>query len=95
MKIAVSISDDEKICPHLGKAKSFCIFIKENNSIKFVEIRSTKGNYQNHIIDDIEDCQVVISGQIGEGMIKSLALKGIKAIVENETQNVLEAVNKV
>ena len=31
---------------------------------------------------------MVISGQIGEGMIASLALKGIKAIVETETKNV-------
>lgn len=95
MKIAVSVGGDEKICPHLGKAKIFLVFVKEGNKVNFLEVRETEGNPQNHIISDIEDCQVVISGEIGEGMMNSLQKNGIKGVVEKETTDVMKAIQNL
>jgi predicted Fe-Mo cluster-binding NifX family protein len=92
MKIAVSIDKEGFIAPHLGKCKLFQIFIKEGDQIKFQEERETEGNHQNHIIDEIMDCDCVISAQIGDGMIENLKSLGIKPIVENVVLDPFEAV---
>ena len=93
MKIAVSINEEGLIAPHLGKCKLFQIFFREGNLIEFLEERETDGNHQNHIIDDIMDCDYVISAQIGEGMIENLKSLGIKPVVENKVSDPFEAVN--
>jgi len=82
MKIAVSIDEEGLIAPHLGKCKLFMIFFKKGGLIEFVEERNTQGNHQNHIIEEIIDCDYVISSQIGDGMIESLKNMGIEPIVE-------------
>jgi predicted Fe-Mo cluster-binding NifX family protein len=81
MKIAVSVDKKGAIAPHLGKCKLFHIYKKEGNNIEFFEEIETDGNYQNHIIEDIMDCDYVISAQIGEGMIENLKSVGIEPVV--------------
>ncbi|WP_018247474.1 NifB/NifX family molybdenum-iron cluster-binding protein [Orenia marismortui] len=95
MKIAVSVNSSEEIVSHLGKAKIFYIYSKGPEGICFLDIRVTDGNHQNHIIEDIKDCDIVISGKIGEGMINSLGDLGIEAIVDEETLNPIEAISKL
>lgn len=81
MKIAVSVDEEGNVAPHLGKCKLFHIYTKECNKIEFLEEIETDGNYQNHIIEDIADCDYVISAQIGEGMIENLKSLGIEPVV--------------
>ncbi|GAB6098734.1 hypothetical protein JCM16358_06130 [Halanaerocella petrolearia] len=95
MKVAVSVNNEGEIIPHLGKCKLFKVFKKDDENIQFIEDRITDGNHQNHIIEDINDCDIVISGQIGKGMIKNLAQLGIEAIVEEETDDPIKAISKI
>ena len=95
MRIAVSVDGNEKISKHLGKCKTFLIFEKENENVNFGEVRTTDGNHQNHVIEDIKDCQYVISAKIGEGMVANLEKMGIKAVEESETDDPMEAVKKI
>lgn len=95
MKVAVSISDSGMVSSHLGKSKIFFVFSKEGDEVTFLERRVTDGNYQNHIIEDIKDCDAVISGKIGDGMVESLKKINIKAIVEENTADPMEAVEKM
>ncbi|OCL27250.1 dinitrogenase iron-molybdenum cofactor biosynthesis protein [Orenia metallireducens] len=95
MKVAVSVNSNEEIISHLGKAKIFYIFSKDSEEITFIESRVTDGNHENHIIEDIKDCDVVISGKIGRGMVESLRGLGIKAIIETTTLNPVKAIAKI
>lgn len=95
VKVAVSVNEAGEIIPHLGKSKIFHVFFKHENQVEFVENRVTDGNHQNHIIEDIKDCETVISGKIGEGMIESLQEMGIEAVVETEIVDPIEAVKKL
>lgn len=95
MKVAVSINEEGKISSHLGKAKIFYVFEKINEKVKFLEKRTTEGNHTNHIIEDIKDCDVIISGKIGDGMFENLKKNGIKPIIEENISNPKEAVEKL
>lgn len=95
MKVAVSINSTGMVSPHLGRCKVFLIFSKNGDEVEFVERRTTEGNYENHIIEDIKDCDAVISGKIGDGMVESLSKLGIAAIIENTIYDPIEAVKKM
>ena len=95
MKVAISVNQAGKIVNHLGKAKIFSIYQKNGAEIEFIEERVTDGNHQNHIIEDIKDCDVVISGKIGQGMVESLAEIGIEAMVEDKLDDPVEVLNKI
>lgn len=77
MKIAVSVDEMNNIAPHLGKCKIFNIYKKEGKKVALIDVIKTHGDYVDHVIEEILDCNVVISGQIGEGMIKSLRKRRI------------------
>lgn len=95
MKIAVSVDEMNNIAKHLGKCKIFNIYKKEGKKVELIDVIKTHGDYTDHLIEEILDCNVVISGQIGEGMIKSLRKKRIRPYVELETIDPLEAVEKI
>ncbi|WP_320047009.1 NifB/NifX family molybdenum-iron cluster-binding protein [uncultured Ilyobacter sp.] len=95
MKVAVSVNDSGMVSSHLGKSKIFLVFSKVGNEVAFLERRVTDGNHTNHIIEDIDDCDAVISGKIGDGMVESLKKINIKAIVEENIADPLEAVEKM
>lgn len=95
MRVAVSVNEDEMIASHLGRCRTFYVFNKEEQDIKFVEMRSASGEGKEHFIPALQDCSVIISGQIGEGMIQGLAEAGIKAVVERTTTDPLEAVKRL
>jgi len=96
MKIAVSVDEEGLIAPHLGKCKLFHVFFKDGDLIELLEERKTEGNYQNHVIEDIMDCDYVISAQIGEGMLENLKNMGnnmgIIPVVEEKISDPFEAV---
>ncbi|MGM0509109.1 MAG: NifB/NifX family molybdenum-iron cluster-binding protein [Fusobacteriota bacterium] len=94
MKIAVGVNRKGMVSPHLGRTKTFFIFEKNEDKIKFIDKRISTENHTNHIIEDIKDCNMVISGKIGQGMIENLEKMGIKAIVETEVYNPKKAAEK-
>ncbi len=95
MKIAVNVDKKGNVAPHLGKAEKFYIYNYEKGVVKFIEERTGKGSYPEHIIDEILDCDVVIAAQIGEGMIETLENQGIKAIVKNKILDPVEIIENL
>jgi len=94
MKIAVSVNQDGEIMEHLGWCKLFNIY-QQQDKLDFLESRETDGNHQNHIIEDIKDCDVIISGKIGAGMVENLKKLGIEPIVERDTKDPILAIDKL
>lgn len=92
MKIAVGVNDSGMVSSHLGKTKIFLIFSKVGDEVAFLERRVTNGDHTNHIIDDINDCDAVISGKIGAGMVESLKKMMVKAVILEDIADPLEAV---
>ncbi|WP_319202923.1 NifB/NifX family molybdenum-iron cluster-binding protein [uncultured Ilyobacter sp.] len=95
MKIAVGVNDAGMIASHLGKTKIFLIFSKVGDEVSFVERRVTDGQHTNHIIDDINDCDAVISGKIGAGMVESLKKISIEAVIQEDIADPFEAVESM
>jgi len=99
MKIAVSINNFGMISPHLGRSNLFYIFSKVGNEVEFLETRKRKSNLEtvmeNDLIENIKDCDMIISGKIGNNMMEQLKNKGIKTIVEEKTFDPLEAIKKI
>ncbi|MFZ5965692.1 MAG: NifB/NifX family molybdenum-iron cluster-binding protein [Bacillota bacterium] len=95
MRIAVSVDDMNHIAAHLGRCKIFHIYGKEGDHVELLEVIKTAGVHTDHIIEEILDCHVVISGQIGEGMIRSLRKRKIRPYIELDTIDPMEAVKKI
>lgn len=95
MKIAVNVDNEGNVAPHLGKAESFFIYKYENGVADFIEERAGKGSYTDHVIDEILDCDAVISARIGEGMIQNLDNLGVRAIIEPEILDPVEAIENI
>jgi len=95
LKVAVSINNSGIVAPHLGRAKMFFIFNKTKDEVRFLEKRLCTGQYHDHIIEDIKDCQAVISGKIGDGMAENLRKVGIQSFVIKDISNPKEAVEKI
>jgi predicted Fe-Mo cluster-binding NifX family protein len=101
MKIAIASDDKKSISHHFGKALGFVIFDIKNNKIVSNEYRENIGKNSgecgscNHssMINNIKDCEVVISYGMGQGIYLDLLQNKIKPVVTEE-DNVEEALNK-
>jgi ATP-binding protein involved in chromosome partitioning len=100
-KIAIASDDKIGISNHFGRAKGFMIFHLEDDKIIIEGYRENIGKSDgscgscNHstMIDNIKDCQVVISYGMGQHIYDDLTKNNIKAIVTEE-KTVKEALNK-
>ena len=100
MKIAIASDDKNLISHHFGKAKGFIIFDINNGNVK-EEYRENIGKNTgecgscNHtaMINNIKDCQVVISYGMGQRIYLDLVNNHISPVVTEE-KSVKEALNK-
>lgn len=101
MKIAIASDDKITISHHFGRAQGFSIFEIDKNKILSQEYRANNGKSNgncgscNHamMIDNIKDCQVVISYGMGKKIYNDLTSNNISAIVTEE-KTVKEALEK-
>jgi predicted Fe-Mo cluster-binding NifX family protein len=92
MKVAIASDDKLNISPHFGRAQGFMIFEISNYKIISEEYRANVGKNNgscgscNHsmMIDNIKDCQVVISYGMGQHIYNDLTENNINAIVTEE-----------
>jgi predicted Fe-Mo cluster-binding NifX family protein len=90
MKIAVTSQNRKTITEHAGRCRKFFVFNIENNKIinkELIELPKEQSFHESsphapHVLDDID---VLIAGDMGQGLITRLARKGIEAIVTKET----------
>ncbi len=88
MRIGIAVTDDEKSTEHFGRAQKFLIYDYDGEKTEFLEKRESKKipgvkHQWNKSLEVLEDCDTVISLQIG--MSAKPALKSIgKKVVEDE-----------
>jgi len=93
MKIAVASDDKEIISNHFGRALGFVVFDVNEGKITGKEYRENIGKSSgechtcNHgaMINNIKDCDSVISHGMGMGIYTDLEKNKIKAVVTDET----------
>jgi predicted Fe-Mo cluster-binding NifX family protein len=93
MKIAVASDDKKTISHHFGRAVGFIIFEIKKGEIAEKEYRENIGKSTgqchtcNHsmMINNIKDCESVISHGMGMGIYQDLQSNKIKAIVTDES----------
>jgi predicted Fe-Mo cluster-binding NifX family protein len=92
MKIAVASDDKETISHHFGRALGFVVFEIKDGKIIEKEYRENVGKSTgqchtcNHgtMINNIKDCESVISHGMGRGIYQDLESNKIKAVVTDE-----------
>lgn len=101
MKVAVATDDKEHVSLHFGRAQGFMVFNIEGNTIKECEYRENFGKSQGFcgscdhqkMIENIKDCDTVISHGMGQRIYDDLTKHGIKAFITEE-EIVYKAINK-
>ncbi|MFA5258721.1 MAG: NifB/NifX family molybdenum-iron cluster-binding protein [Candidatus Pacearchaeota archaeon] len=102
MKIAIASDDKKLISHHFGKALGFVVFEIENNKVISNSYRENIGKNSgecgscNHsaMINNIQDCDYVISYGMGQRIYNDLIMSKIIPLVTEEC-NVEEALNKL
>jgi predicted Fe-Mo cluster-binding NifX family protein len=89
MKIAIASDDEIHIADHFGRALGFVIFEIENDVILNKEYRKNVGKHTGEcgscdhdmMIDNIKDCNVVISYGMGRRIFADLSKNNLQAFV--------------
>jgi len=101
MKIAVASDDKKTISEHVGRACGFVVFEIQNEVIISQEYRDNIGKSTGEchscdhetMINNIKDCEAVISYGMGQRIYADLLKHNIKAIVTDE-KTVTDAVHQ-
>ncbi len=89
MKIAVASQNRKNITEHAGRCRKFWIFTAENNKVVGKELLELpkeqsfheSSPHESHPLDDID---VLIAGDMGQGLSMRLKRKGIKVLITKE-----------
>ena len=92
MKVAIASDDKINISHHFGKASGFCVFEISNKKIISEEYRENVGKNKgecgtcNHsaMINNVKDCDTVISYGMGQKIYNDLTDNNINAVVTQE-----------
>ena len=89
MKIAVTSQNRKSITEHAGRCRKFWIFIIENNKIvdrKLLELTKEQSFHESspHEPHPLDDIDILIAGDMGQGLVMRLERKGIKALITKE-----------
>jgi predicted Fe-Mo cluster-binding NifX family protein len=97
VKIAVPTDDGETISRHFGQAKFFKIITLEDDRVVSSEMRQKAthqhGDYSqpgevhpgHQMVEDLSDCQVLISGGMGEPVLNRATAAGLKVFLTGNT----------
>ena len=89
MKIAVTSQNRKNITGHAGRCRKFWVFSIEGNSIvdkNLVELPKEQCFHDSSPHDDhpLDEIDVLISGGMGQGLVRRLQRKGIESLVTTE-----------
>jgi len=89
MKIAVTSQNRRNITEHAGRCRKFWIYSIENNRIvdkQLLELPKEQAFHESspHAPHPLDDIEVLISGGMGQGLIRRLKRKGITGLVTSE-----------
>jgi len=82
-RIAIPSDDRRTIAPHFGRASGFLVFDYDGTGITGGYRPLPEGSAHDHerIVDTIRDCDVVIAGGMGGGMMSALYRAGIEVAI--------------
>jgi predicted Fe-Mo cluster-binding NifX family protein len=89
MKIAVTSQNRKNITDHAGRCRKFWIFHIENDAVvdkQLLELPREQSFHDSSPHDDhpLDDVDVLISGGMGQGLMKRLARKNIQCLITSE-----------
>ncbi len=101
MKIAIASDDKKTISHHFGRALGFVVFELNDGKVISQEYRENRGKNRGEcgtcdhatMINNIKDCQAVISYGMGQRIYQDLINSNISAVVTEE-KSVKDALNK-
>ncbi|MCB1756874.1 MAG: nitrogen fixation protein [Gammaproteobacteria bacterium] len=90
MKIAITSQNRKSITEHAGRCRNFWVFHTGQESILEKELLELSKEQSFHESDQgephpLDDIDVLIAGDMGQGLLARLERKGIKGLVTTET----------
>ena len=90
MKIAVTSQNRKTITEHAGRCRKFWVFMTENNKIvgrELLEIPKEQSFHESspHESHPLDDIDILIAGDMGQGLVMRLGRKGIKGFITKES----------
>jgi predicted Fe-Mo cluster-binding NifX family protein len=89
MKIAVTSQNRKSITEHAGRCRKFWVFNIESNKIvkkELLELPKEQSFHESspHKSHPLDDIDILIAGDMGQGLMMRLERKGIKSLVTKE-----------
>lgn len=90
MKIAVTSQNRKIITAHAGKCRKFWVFMTDNEAIvgkELLELPKEQSFHAStpHEAHPLDDIDVLITGDMGQGLMARLECKGIKGLITKQT----------
>lgn len=90
MKIAVTSQNRKDITEHAGRCRKFWVFNIENDAIngkELIELPKEMSFHESspHDVHPLDDIDILIAGDMGQGLMGRLAKKGITGLITRET----------
>jgi len=90
MKIAVASQNHRTVTGHAGRCRRFWIYTVENNEIVSKDLLELAPDEIFHgsphnAPSPLDGTDALITGGMGEGLVRRLSLKGIRGVITSET----------
>lgn len=90
MKIAVTSQNRKTITEHAGRCRKFWVFTIQGNAIvdkQLLELPKEQSLHESSVHEPhpLDDIDVFITAEMGQGMVRRLGRKGIKGLMTKES----------
>lgn len=90
MKIAVTSQNRRTITEHAGRCRKFWVFTTQDGAIldkELLELPKEQSFYESdsHAPHPLDDVQIFITADMGQGLVRRLNRKGITALITQES----------
>jgi predicted Fe-Mo cluster-binding NifX family protein len=88
MLVAISVDEEKFLAQHLGRCSEFALYEKNGPEVIFKGYRIIEDKFVEALEQGMfDDCKVIISGKIGDTMVKSIRKRRIRPYIELEMKN--------
>ena len=90
MKIAVTSQNRKTITEHAGRCRKFWVFTIQDNAVadkQLLELPKEQSFHESSVHEPhpLDDIDVFITAEMGQGMVRRLARKSIKGLITTES----------
>jgi predicted Fe-Mo cluster-binding NifX family protein len=91
MLVAISVDEEKLLAQHLGKCNEFALYEKNGSEVVFKGYRTIEDKFADALEQgSFDDCKVIISGKMGDTMVKNIRRRRIRPYIELEMKNPYE-----